>query len=108
MAQIYQKNTINIININHAILLHIFRRKFSQKEILVQKSNKSELLENNSSAKKTNSILVKPIIFQKGKIMKNNTKVIYFVTQHDQKNINKKKIEFGTNFFKNGKVCTFT
>ena len=71
----------------------------------MKKSNKSEILKNNTSAKKTNT-LVKPTILQKGKILNNKTKVIYFVTQHDQKNINKRKIEFGTNFFKKGKVCT--
>ena len=71
----------------------------------MKKSNKREILpKNKTSAEKTNDKLVKPtIVLQKGKILNNKTKVIYFVTQHDQKNINKRKIEYGTSFFKNGR-----
>ena len=70
----------------------------------MKKSNKSEIiLKNETSAEKNNDKLVKPTILQKGKILNNKTKVIYFVTQHDQKSINKRKIEYGTSFFKNGR-----
>ena len=69
----------------------------------MKKSNKSEILPRNKTSAEKTKTLVNPTILQKGKILNNKTKVIYFATQHDQKNINKRKIEYGTSFFKNGR-----
>ena len=50
------------------------------------------------------SSLIKPKLLNNGFVMQNKSmKIIYFVTQHDKKNIGNKKIEIGANYFRDSK-----